>query len=158
MSLIQELTDQAGELVNLSGSDWLDRVEAGARKKLPSIAAAASKALPDGVEVTEAQAGEVLDKLAAGKAPLLRMTSMSFAHLVGEFSNGNKDKAQRNYLAHPLTFDERNAAIDAAGDAAFDEAKSREEAWEAVVEWLEGLGLVASTILGAVVRLAVGLA
>lgn len=157
MSLLTELLDKGANIVNDKGADWLDKAEAKAREALPEIAATASGLLPEGVDVSEAQAGEVLDKLATGKAPLLRLTSVGFAWVIASFDDRDAANARRVYLRHAATFDERNAAIDAAGDAAFDEAKERNDAWEAARAFLESVGEVGLKVLVAVVRKAIGL-
>lgn len=155
--LLADLINRGAELVDDKGADWLDKAEAGARKALPAIVAEASALLPEGVEVTEAQAVEVLDELAKGKAPLLRAGSVGFAWIVASFDDGEELEARRRYLEHQATFAERNAAMDAAGDAAFDEAKERNDAWEAVAAVFKAVGKVGLSVLVAVARKAVGL-
>lgn len=159
MSLRDELLEKAELLYNNKAPGWLDKAEAEAREALPDITAEANDLLvaaglnPIGTEY----AGEVLDELAAGKKPLLRVGSVGFAWLVANLESGEEAEARRLYLSTEATFDERRTAMQAAGDSAFDEAKERAEAWEEFLAVLESIGKVGLKVLVAVARKAVGL-
>lgn len=158
MSLRDELLEKAELLYNNKAPGWLDKAEAEAREALPDITAEANELLaPAGVTISEEAVGEVLDELAAGKKPLLRVGSVGFAWLVANLESGEEAEARRLYLSTEATFDERRTAMQAAGDEAFDEAKERAEAWEEFLAVLESIGKVGLKVLVAVARKAVGL-
>ena len=97
------------------------------------------------------------DELAKGKAPVLRLGAVAFAWVVANLESGEEAEAKRRYLETKATFAERNAAMDAAGDAAFDEAKERNDAWEAFKSVVEAVGEVGFKVVVALARKAVGL-
>ncbi len=161
MNFLTELLEKGASLTDDKGADWFDKAEAQAREALPEIATTANGLLPEGVTVTAEQAGEVLDELAKGKAPLLRLTSVGFAWVIACLDDDDEAEAKGHYLEHKATFAECNAAIDAAGDAAFDEAKERNDAWEAFKATLativEVVGEIGLKVVVALARKAVGI-
>ena len=160
-ALRDELLAGAGELLDDQAPEWLDKAVARGREEIGHVVADVNRNLPDGVEVTEEQTRDVLDLLEEGKAPVLRLGAVAFAWVVANLESGDKLEACRLYLEQKATYLERNAAIDAAGDAAFDEAKERADAWEAFLGFLatvaETVGEVGLTILVALARKFVGL-
>jgi len=143
------------------GPEWLDKALERGRAELPQLVDEANRLLPDGVYVTQVQVDDVLDALEAGKAPLLRLGAVGFAWVVAHVESGDEAAAQGRYLESQATFTERNAAIDAAGDAAFNEAKERSDAWEAFKDTFsaiaQAVGDVGLPIVVALVKKAVGI-
>jgi len=148
----------ADDLIRDKAPGWIDKAIVRARIELPKVTAEANARLaPFGVEVSEAAAGRVLAKLEEGKAPLVRLGSLGLAWVTANLESGDQAEARRVYLECSATFEERRAAMQAAGDAAFDDAKERSDAWEAFASFAAELGEVGLSILIAVAKRAVGL-
>ncbi len=158
---LSELASSSAELVDDQGSDWVRKASDKTRADLPAFVNETNRLLPDGAVVTNDQAVQVLDALAAGATPLLRLGSASFAWVVANLDDGNETEAKRLYLETQATFPERRAAMQAAGDAAFSEAKERNDSWEAfkatVSAVADVVGEVALKVLVAFARKAIGL-
>jgi len=118
MPLLDDLLRSGGELLDDKGGEWFDKATAAARDELPAVVELASSA---GVEVTEDQAAELLNEAAKGKAPILRLGSVGFAWVVAHLESDDEAEARRRYLEHQATFEERRAAMHAAGDRAQDD-------------------------------------
>lgn len=156
-SLRSELLKKGAKLVDEKSTRWLDKAIKSSRSELPKIVAQANHLLPDGVSVTEKEAGTVLDVVAAGKVPLLRLGSVGFAWVVAHLAEGDVAEAKRRYLETAATFNERRAAMQAAGDVAFDEGKERIDSWEAAKDVFEAIGEAGLKVLAAVARRAIGI-
>jgi len=95
------------------------------------------------VDTDTAKAGhKVLEVIDGNKAPFVRLAKVGLATVVGHWQNDDEAAAKRHYIETQATYDERRAFMQAAGDAAYDEAKEREESWEAVKDVLKEAGLL----------------
>jgi len=154
MPLLDDLLRSGGELLDDKGGEWFDKATAAARDELPAVVELASSA---GVEVTEDQAAELLNEAAKGKAPILRLGSVGFAWVVAHLESDDEAEARRRYLEHQATFEERRAAMHAAGDRAQDDGEERAAAWAEFTAFVQSVGKVGLQILIAVARKAVGI-
>lgn len=95
---------------------------------------------------------ETLILLKGGKSPFLKLTNLEFASMVNLWGNDKEAEARRNFLAREADFEERQAAIRAAGDAVYHTQKAREAQLDAIGEVFKAIGkkglkLVAAAVL-----------
>lgn len=137
-----DLIDKAKAAAAAKGEAWLDETAPG---KLDDLLQEGHKLLDTEVDGELAKAGhDALELLEANKTPFLRLGKVGFARLVGHWEKADEAEARRFYLAHTATYEERRAAMHAAGDAltaAEDEAQAAWAEVKAVLTKLGTLGL-----------------
>lgn len=135
---------------------------------------AKSKAVEEGFELVEEQGPELVDDLlekgreeAAGlpvahqedakkaldevekiRTPLLRLTNITLMEILGHWQDGEEAEARRRYLEHDATFQERRAAMHAAGDQLVDTQDAKLAAWEEVKAGLQKVGEIGLKVIG----------
>ena len=100
------------------------------------------RALKQDLEESSEHAGaaDAIRLLNENKEPFLRLGSLGLARILAHWENDDAAEARRVYLATEATFEERRAAMQAAGDAAVAEKKERDASWEAVQATLLAIG------------------
>jgi len=149
--LADKLKEKGDELLDEKGDQWLGRVLDMGRTTLRARGIDGSLDA-DGVKA----ASKALDLLDENKQPFVRLGKVGFAWTMAHFVDGDEDAAKWKYLETKATFRERRAAMHAAGNAAFDERKEREEAWEETKDVLQKVGTLGLKFLATVAMAAVG--
>jgi len=145
MSLLKDAIEMAGDaIVDEAGDVYLGKLIKEGRDVLDKE----KKDLPEGAPEA---ISEALDVLESNKQPFLRLGKVGFARLLSHWEDEDEAEARRQYLATEATFQERRAAMHAAGDAVANEAKERQEAWDNVVAVLKQVGQVGLKFLVRVV-------
>lgn len=134
MSLKDKLLEKAEELIDDRSEGWLDKLIDEGRGLADEHA--------DTLEGGKDAANKALDKLSENKQPFLRLGKVGMGHLLAMWQDGEEAEARRHYLATQATYDERRAAMQAAGDAAAKDADERKAAWEAVQATLKEIGTI----------------
>lgn len=137
MSLLDIIRDQGDKIIDEKGDGYLDRLVAEGRKSVAATTKDATSPMSKGMaEAT----GTALDIFAANKPAFKALSKVVFANVLAHWENGNEAEARRQFLATKATFEERRAAMHAAGDAVAAMQKAREEAWESVAYVLRKVG------------------
>jgi hypothetical protein len=133
MSLKEKLIEKAEDLLDDKAEGWLDKLLEEGRDLATEHEGTLGE---DGKKAAD----DALDLLTENKQPFLRLGKLGFAHLVAMWEDDDKAEARRHYLATEATFEERRAAMQAAGDAAAKDRDERIAAWEAVEDVLKKVG------------------
>jgi len=135
--LLDKLGDKAEEEFADKGAGWFDDLLGEGRKLVDEEL---DDELKDG-------ATEALDKLEAGKAPILRLGEFGLAKIVGYFGTDKEEDARNVYIATTASYEERRKWMQEGGDLAQKDREERDKAWEETKETLKEIGMTGLKLL-----------
>ena len=107
--------------------------------------------------LNEDEVNRVLDEIDDLREPAKVLTFTALSWVVGFLEDGNDAEARRVWLEREATFEERQAAITAAGDAVQKEREQRDAAFDAFVEQVRTLGTIGLKVLATLALGAIGI-
>ncbi len=144
-SITASLASKATDAVDKKGDEYFD--------DLMKVGRSEADELPEGSD----EAKKALDGLAAIKTPILRLTNVGFATLLGHWQDDDKAEAKRHYMEHEATFVERRALMHAGTDQLASEEDARQAAWDEVEGWLKTVGSLGLQFLGKLLLRTIGI-
>ena len=139
-----KLGSKRTDLIDEKGGEGFDKALA----EIEKFAKANSSLLGEGGAEF---ADETMILLKDAKSPFLKLTELEFASMVNLWGNDKEAEARRLFLAREADFEERQAAIRAAGDAVYHTQKAREDQLDAIAEVFKAIGKKGLKLLAAAV-------
>jgi len=137
--LLKLLRENAGEIAEKLGEGYLDDlVEKGHAAVNVAVTNDEDPLTAEGAKA----AHDALDHLTENKHVFTGLSRLEFARLVAHWEDDDVAEAKRQYLERDATFEERRAAMHAAGDALVEIRKKREESWNKVAEVFKAIGKI----------------